>query len=190
MDGTLTVVIGDATGHGLNAGTIVTATKSLFNSYASNPDILFTFSEISRCIKGLKFKRLSMCLSLLKIEGNNLRMSAAGMPPALIYRNDKKEIEEIMLKGMPLGATDKFPYELSETTLGTGDTILLSSDGFPELFNDKKEMFGYDRVKTTFSEVADRSSEKIIEHLKNTASEWIDGKDPDDDVTFVVLKMK
>ena len=51
-------------------------------------------------------------------------------------------------------------------------------------------MFSYDRVKTTCSEVADRSSEKIIEHLKNTASEWIDGKDPDDDVTFVVLKMR
>ena len=190
LNGTLTVVIGDATGHGLNAGTIVTATKSLFNSYAPNPDILFTFSEISRCIKDMKFKRLSMCLSLLKIEGNKLRMSAAGMPPALIYRDGKKELEEIMLKGMPLGSTDKFPYEMSETKLGRGDTIFLSSDGFPELFNDKKEMFGYDRVKSAFTEVADRSSEKIIEHLKDTASSWANGKDPDDDVTFVVLKMK
>ena len=190
MDGTLSVVIGDATGHGLNAGTIVTATKSLFSTLATNPNILFTFSEISRCIKGMKFKRLSMCLSLLKIEGNTLKMSAAGMPPALIYRENKKELEEIMLKGMPLGSTDKFPYELSETKLGRGDTILLSSDGFPELFNENKEMFGYDRVKATFTEVADRSSEKIIEHLKNTASDWSGGKDPDDDVTFVVLKMK
>ncbi len=190
IDGTLSVVIGDATGHGLNAGTIVTATKSLFSTLATNPDILFTFSEISRCIKGMKFKRLSMCLSLLKIEGDTLKMSAAGMPPALIYRESKKELEEIMLKGMPLGSTDKFPYELSETKLGRGDTILLSSDGFPELFNENKEMFGYDRVKETFSSVADRSSEKIIEHLKNTASDWAGGKDPDDDVTFVVLKMK
>ena len=190
MDGTLTVVIGDATGHGLNAGTIVTATKSLFNSYAPNPDILFTFSEISRCIKDLKFRRLSMCLSLLKIEGNRLKMSAAGMPPVLIYRDSEKQLEEIVLKGMPLGATDKFPYELSETALGSGDTILLSSDGFPELFNDKKEIFGYDRVKETFTEIADRSAEKIIEHLKDTAKDWAGGKDPDDDVTFVVLKMK
>jgi len=190
MDGTLTVVIGDATGHGLNAGTIVTATKSLFNSYAPNPDILFTFSEISRCIKGLKFRRLSMCLSLLKIQGENLKMSSAGMPPALIYRDSKKELEEIMLKGMPLGTTDKFPYELSEITLGAGDTILLSSDGFPELFNEKKEMFGYDRVKETFTEVAGKPSEKIIEHLKDTASNWTGGKAPDDDVTFVVIKVK
>ncbi|HED07801.1 MAG TPA: hypothetical protein ENI57_06785 [Ignavibacteria bacterium] len=190
LDGTLTVAIGDATGHGLNAGTIVTATKSLFNSYASNPDILFTFSEISRCIKEMKFKRLSMCLSLIKIENNTLRMSAAGMPPALIYRNNTKELEEMMIRGMPLGATKSFPYELRETQLTKGDTILLMSDGFPELFNNEKVMYGYEKVKETFMEVADKSSEKIIEHLKDTVSTWIDGNDPDDDVTFVVLKMK
>jgi len=44
MDGTLTVVVGDATGHGMKAGTMVTATKSLFNILAPNPDILATFS--------------------------------------------------------------------------------------------------------------------------------------------------
>ena len=31
-DGTLTVAIGDATGHGMRAGTLVTATKSLFQA--------------------------------------------------------------------------------------------------------------------------------------------------------------
>ncbi|MCK5457274.1 MAG: hypothetical protein KAI45_09120, partial [Melioribacteraceae bacterium] len=46
-DGTLTTVIGDATGHGLMAGTMVTATKSLFNSFASNPDILSTLSQMA-----------------------------------------------------------------------------------------------------------------------------------------------
>ncbi len=70
MDGTLTVVLGDATGHGMKAGTMVTAAKSLFNSYASNPDILFTFHEMSRCIKQMHFHMLSMCLAMLKISGD------------------------------------------------------------------------------------------------------------------------
>ncbi|NOX19477.1 MAG: SpoIIE family protein phosphatase [Chlorobi bacterium] len=190
LDGTLTVVIGDATGHGLNAGTIVTATKSLFNSYAQNPDILFTLAEISRSIKQMKFKRLSMCLSLLKIDGNKLRISAAGMPPALIYRAADKKFEEILIKGMPLGATDHFPYQLRETELFSGDAMLLMSDGFPELFNEKKEMYGYDRAKETFFEAAESSAETIIETLKRKATEWANGKPPDDDITFIVLKMK
>ncbi|MGB5849098.1 MAG: two-component regulator propeller domain-containing protein [Ignavibacteriaceae bacterium] len=190
MDGTLTVVVGDATGHGMKAGTMVTTTKSLFNILAPNPDILTTFSEISRVIKGMKFHQLSMCLMLLKIKGDQLFVSAAAMPPALIYRKKNKAIEEIFMKGMPLGAMNDFPYSLKESKLQTGDTILLSSDGLPELTNHNNEMYGYDRTKTEFQSVGEKEPEEIVDHLKNSASQWANDKEPDDDVTFVVIKVK
>jgi serine phosphatase RsbU (regulator of sigma subunit) len=190
LDGTLTVVIGDATGHGLKAGTMVTAAKSLFNSHAANPDILFTFNEITRCIKQMQIHMLSMCLTILKIRGNNVILSAAGMPPALIYRKEDMAVEEIVLKGMPLGAVNDFPYQLKETTINTGDTLLLQSDGLPELFNKQREMFGYERAVQEFSKVAHKSPEEIIEELKTAGSNWVDGGEPDDDVTFVVIKVK
>jgi serine phosphatase RsbU (regulator of sigma subunit) len=190
MDGTLTVVVGDATGHGMKAGTMVTTTKSLFNILAPNPDILTTFSEISRVIKGMKFHQLSMCLMLLKIKGNELSVSSAAMPPALIYRKKNKAIEEIFMKGMPLGAMNNFPYKLKESHLEQGDTILLLSDGLPELTNGSNEMYGYDKTKTEFHSVGEKEPEEIVNHLKSSASQWANGKAPDDDVTFVVLKMK
>jgi serine phosphatase RsbU (regulator of sigma subunit)/streptogramin lyase len=190
MDGTLTVVIGDATGHGMKAGTMVTTTKSLFNILAPSPDILTTFSEISRVIKGMKFHQLSMCLMLLKIKGDQLFVSSAAMPPALIYRKKNRAIEEIFMKGMPLGAMDNFPYTIKETHLDTGDTILLLSDGLPELANDNNEMYGYDRTKTEFHSVGEKEPEEIVNHLKSSASQWINDKEPDDDVTFVVIKVK
>ena len=190
IDGTLTVVIGDATGHGLKAGTMVTATKSLFNSYASNTDILNTFNEFTRAIKGMKMHLLSMCLSLIKIKDNNLKISAAGMPPALLYRKDKQKVEELILKGMPLGAFNDFPYQLEETKLNAGDTLLLLSDGLPELFNSKMEMFGYERVTEEFSKVAETTPYNIIQSLKNISREWTNGGEPQDDITFVVLKVK
>jgi len=190
MDGTLTVVIGDATGHGMKAGTMVTTTKSLFNILAPNPDILSTFSEISRVIKGMKFHQLSMCLMLLKIQGEQLTVSSAAMPPALIYRKNNKAVEEIFMKGMPLGAMNNFPYLLKESHLAKGDTVLLLTDGLPELKNDNNEMYGYDRTKTEFHSVGEHEPEEIVEHLKNSASQWVNGVEPDDDVTFVVIKMK
>jgi serine phosphatase RsbU (regulator of sigma subunit)/ligand-binding sensor domain-containing protein len=190
MDGTLTVVIGDATGHGMKAGTMVTTTKSLFSSHASNPDILFTFQEITRCIKHMNMHMLSMCLSILKIQGNKMQISAAGMPPALLYRSSTKNIEEIILKGMPLGAYQDFPYEIRETDIHTGDTLLLMSDGLPELFNRNREMFGYDRVMEIYKKAADKNPEGIIEELKNAGSEWVNNEAPDDDLTFVVIKVK
>ena len=146
-DGTLTAVIGDATGHGLKAGTMVTITKSLFNSLASNENILDTFTSISSVIKDMKFRQLSMCLQMMKIKGNQLSISSAAMPPALIYRKKTKTVEEIFIKAMPLGTMSNFPYLVKETLLEKGDTILLMSDGFPELQNGNIEMYGYDRVK-------------------------------------------
>jgi hypothetical protein len=130
-DGTLTVAIGDATGHGMKAGTMVTSAKSLFNSYAANPDIIFTFREMTRCIKQMQFQSLAMSMMMLKIKNNKLLMSSAGMPPVYLFRNKHKIIEEYLIEGMPLGTMDNFPYELKEMELFSGDTILLMSDGFP-----------------------------------------------------------
>ena len=109
LDGTLTVVIGDATGHGMTAGTMVTTAKSLFNSYAPNPDILYSFQEITRCIRQMNFSKLSMCLTMVKIQGNRLKMSTAGMPPSFIFRRDTRVVEEHLFQAMPLGHHGKIP---------------------------------------------------------------------------------
>jgi serine phosphatase RsbU (regulator of sigma subunit) len=190
IDGTLTVVIGDATGHGLKAGTMVTATKSLFSSHAHREDIIKTFHEFTRVIKNMRMHLMSMCLSIVKINGKALKISAAGMPPALLYRKTENKVEELLIKGMPLGAFDDFPYKLYETTLQKGDTLLLLSDGFPELFDKDMNMLGYDKVTALFSEVAEKSPEEIIEHLNRNGTNWIGDTEPDDDITFVVLKVK
>jgi len=190
LDGTLTVVIGDATGHGMKAGTMVTTAKSLFNSYAPNPDILFSFQEITRCIKQMNFEKLSMCMTMLKIQGNKMIMSSAGMPPSFIFRRETRVVEEHLMQGMPLGTMEKFPYKIEDTRLKSGDTILLLTDGFPELQNDKDKQYGYKQVRNVFEEIAEKEPEEIITHLRNEGSAWVNDQDPDDDVTFVVLKVK
>ncbi len=190
LDGTLTVVLGDATGHGMKAGTMVTTTKSLFNVLAPNPNIIETFHEMTRCLKLMHLEKLSMCMTMIKIMGSKIQMSAAGMPPIFIYKRESQSIEEHVMKGMPLGTFSGFPYTLVESSINSGDTILLMSDGFPELMNEKKEMFGYKQARNLFEETAGDSPEEIINRLKNEGSNWTDGHDPDDDVTFVVIKVK
>ena len=190
LDGTLTVVIGDATGHGMKAGTMVTAAKSLFNSYAPNPDILYSFQEITRCIRQMNFGKLSMCMTMLKIQGDKLTMSVAGMPPSFIFRRDTRVVEEHLFQAMPLGSIEKFPYEIKDTTLNPGDTILLLSDGLPELKNSTGEMYGYKKIRNGFEDIAEQAPEEIISFFKNEGAAWVNNADPDDDVTFVVIKVK
>ncbi|MCW8850644.1 MAG: serine/threonine-protein phosphatase, partial [Melioribacteraceae bacterium] len=181
---------GDATGHGMKAGTVVTASKSLFNSYAANNDVLYSFREISRCLKELHLQNMSMCLTMLKIKGNRLTMTSAGMPPVYIYRKETDAVEEYQFEGMPLGTMSNFPYNVKSIDLNTGDIILLMSDGFPELMNSSNEMFGYKKARHLFNNSKTESPDEIITLLKNAGSDWVKDADPDDDVTFVVIKVK
>jgi len=189
-NGTLTVAIGDATGHGMKAGTMVAVIKSLFIAEASQTDILAFFKKCTQTIKQMHLGNLYMAMMLIKIKDYKMTASSAGIPPIYIYRSETKSVEEIVIKGMPLGGPASFPYKKRETNLAPGDTVLLMSDGFPELFNDKDEMLDYPRVKEIFKDAADRSADEIIVHLNEAGESWSNGRPQDDDITFVVLKVK
>jgi hypothetical protein len=71
------------------------------------------------------------------------------------------------VSGNALRDHGKVSLQIKDTTLNPGDTILL-----------------------LFEDMADQTPEQIINYLKNEGASWVDNKDPDDDVTFVVIKVK
>ncbi len=189
-DGALTVVVGDATGHGLNAGTMVTATKSLFTSLVSEVDILQILHRSNYILKHLQLRGLYMALAIVRIRQYRLEICAAGMPPLLIYSAAARDVEELQIKALPLGGAAHFPYQKHEITLQPGDALMLMSDGFPERFNENGEIFDYERVKSVFAEVAHRSPKEIIDHFVRTGDAWAGNHPQNDDVTFVVIKFR
>jgi serine phosphatase RsbU (regulator of sigma subunit) len=131
-----------------------------------------------------------MCMALAKFRGNRLVTSSAGMPPMLIYKNSNTAIDEVIIKGMPMGAVEDFSYQQETRKLEPGDVILLMSDGLMELFNDKKEMFGFEKVKEVFTEFALKSPEEILNRLFSAAKGWRNSSPQDDDLTFIIIKVK
>lgn len=189
-NGTLTVAIGDATGHGMKAGTLVASIKSLFNAFGNNFDLPSFFTKCSEIIKSMHLGNLYMAMLLAKINGRRMTVSAAGMPPILIYRARTGAVEEILLKGMPLGGPYTFDYPQEQTALRPGDAILFMSDGYPELFNDKNEMLDYPRIREIFREAAARPAAEVIHHLWKAGETWANGDALRDDTTLLVVKIK
>ncbi len=189
-DGTITFVIGDATGHGIKAGIMVALIKSLFDAMAHTFFIPDFFNHCTKTIKKMNLGNLYMGLTVIKIRDYKITASAAGMPPFLIFRKNSNSIEEIILKGMPLGAFYDFPYQQKSFKVYHGDTILLLTDGFVELFNSDREMIEYNNVKDNFLNSAGKNSEEIINDLFNLADCWLDGYQQMDDITFLVIKIK
>lgn len=198
QDGTLTIAIGDATGHGVKAGTMVAATKSLLTmmshelNESSSAGVLIPSSP---ALKRMNLRSMFMALTIVKLKKQadgcfSAIVANAGMPSALVYRANNGTIEELLLKSMPLGTMPNFPYQDKHINLCTGDVLLLMSDGFPERFNQNEDILGYDIAQQKCIGITGKNSEQIVEYLVQCADEWAEGAPLNDDMTFVVVKIK
>ena len=190
VDGSINIAIGDATGHGMKAGTLVTMLKSLFIANSSSVDIEDFFTSSNAAIKNSNLKRMMAAFAMLNITDHKAKFINAGMPPLYHYKKNKSKVEEIKHYNLPIGAMKNENYKSLEINLNKGDVLVMMSDGFPELHNVSDDLFGYDRAFTAIEKAAEKEPEEIISHFKNEANRWSENKELEDDITFVVIKVK
>lgn len=189
-NGTLTFIVGDATGHGLMSGMMVSIMKSFFISNRNHISLKDFFENANNSIKDMKLGRLMMALMGVQITSDEIIATSAGMPPLIYFRNKSGKAGEFVINNLPLGGMKGINYSLKKIKYEKGDTLLMMSDGFAELKNENHEQYGYTRIKEIFGSIVYKTSAEIVDELKNTAIQWLNGKEPDDDITFVVIKVK
>lgn len=188
-DGSMYVVCGDATGHGLNAGMMVSITKA--GLYGSNFDTpASTTTRLNQTIKAIDLGTTRMSLNMTKFNNGSFDFTSAGMPPAYLYRDKTGEVDEILVPGLPLGSMKKADFDLHSFPLESNDALVLISDGLPECVNHEGEMLDYDAVKECIESNGNKSAEGIIDSLIGLGDEWMSGLMNDDDITLVVIKRK
>ena len=187
---TLTAVLGDATGHGLNAGMLVSVTKGLFQNLGNEPNLQEIISKLNTSLISMNLQPMYMSLCLVRIQNNQAQFVGAGMPPLFIYSRQKKTAEEIESSGPPLGGFPNFNYKTDLRILSSGDVIVFMSDGFAERMNENKEIFGWDKGNKLLTQFASHSPNEIIQQFINVNDDWGGSNDQTDDITIVVLKAK
>ena len=186
----LTLVVADATGHGLNAGMFISVTKGLFQSLANKSNLEDIISQFNTSLISMKLQPMYLSLSLVRIQNNQLKFVGAGMPPALYYNCEKNCVEEIESGGPPLGGFPNFNYEINTCIPSKGDIIILMSDGFAERMSKNKVIYGWNKGKDLLAKMKNLSSKEIINEFVKASDEWGEGREQDDDITFVILKIK
>lgn len=187
-NGKLTLTIGDATGHGLKAGIMVAAAKSYFHTLVHDCEGANMMHRMSAGLKNMNMRMMYMGLTLVECAQNSVNITTAGMPPALHYQKSSKIVQDILLKGLPLGSRVKYPYQSKQLMMDRGDVLFLMSDGLCELFNKERQMIGLEKLKHELQKSAEFSSSEIIQHFKDLIAEWNEGTNPHDDITMMVLK--
>jgi hypothetical protein len=186
----LLFAFGDATGHGLSAGIVVTAAKALFTSLTPSASPGNLLAQCDRAMAAMQLGTLRMCLSLAVVSPRSITIASAAMPPLLVFRAATGEIEEVGAGGLPLGGRTPSLAEERSTTLAAGDTVLFASDGLAELRNPAGRQLGYDGATAAFRRCAQApTANEVIERLFAEVTHFRAAHPQDDDITFVVVRV-
>ena len=187
-DGALALVVGDATGHGVRAGTVVSVMKGLFRGDPFPGDLGLFLDRAGRVLRDLGLHRLHMALAVLVVREDETLFASAGMPPAFLLRAADGSVEELLVPGAPLGALVETPHSSVRLRLGPGDAVLLSSDGLAESPGPDGEPFGYARARDAFRDAAALPPEEALALLARREEEWRGERPREDDLTLVLLR--
>jgi serine phosphatase RsbU (regulator of sigma subunit) len=189
-DAGLSVTVGDATGHGATAGTMVTVIKALFAGYAPEVSPAHFLRDAAEKVKRMDLGRMAMALILARFDGRRVTLASAGMPPAYVHRRSSGSVDEISIGATPLGTLGADYNDIS-VILNAGDTMLFMTDGFPELLNADGQQLGYPRAMQEFASAATApDADGVIASLATSARQWHGEQPPNDDVTFVVVRAR
>ena len=190
-DGSWVAICGDATGHGLTSGNVVSITKTAMSSLIEE-DPVPVLDSLNKTLLKMNIGLNRMCLNIASIGKDSIKFSSAGMPPAYYYSSKEDELKEILVGALPLGSfkdalhiEEEIPFE------DKGDILVMMSDGLPEAENVRDEMVGYERTEQKIRELSDKSAGEIKDGLVSLCDTWLEGNaELKDDMTFVIIKKK
>ena len=188
-DGGLMIAVGDATGHGVAAGTMVTAVKALFTALAGGQSLPAMLAEFDRVVRELSIRPLHMCLTVARMTPRSVTVCSAAMPPVLVWRAASGAVDELGAGGLPLGGRLSPVYEECTTRLEPGDTLLFATDGFPELFDPSGRVLGFDGTAAALRSAAGGSAREAVERLLAHVAAWRGESELADDITFLVVRV-
>ncbi|UCD77136.1 MAG: SpoIIE family protein phosphatase [Desulfobacterales bacterium] len=187
-------VVGDVTGHGVDAALLMTTARAFLRIRASQcGSISQIITEMNHRL-ALDFLNTGRFMTLFYLsidpESRSLRWVRAGHDAAVIYDPVMDNFEELMGSGLALGVDQNFAYEeYLRTGLCEGQIIAIGTDGIWEACNRDGEMFGKKRFHEIIRENAHRSARQIIDTVYNDLNRFKSGLKQADDITLVVIKL-
>ncbi|HEX5700364.1 MAG TPA: PP2C family protein-serine/threonine phosphatase, partial [Rubrobacter sp.] len=189
-DGRVGIVVGDATGHGVPAALVVTATYSMLRAVAqalgsfSPGELLAQVNET--LVARIPANMFVTCFyAILDPQSGSLSYANAGHDLPYLHRDGGAE--ELRARGMPLGLMPGMGYEEKDIVLECGESVLFYSDGLVEAHDPKGEMFGFPRLRALVAKHGEESSlgEFLMEELYSFVGA---GWEQEDDITLLTLR--
>ena len=188
-----TAVVGDITGHGVDSALLMATARAFLRMRASQVGTIKDIvTEMNHHLTEDVYDTgnfMTLFYLTINADRRHIEWIRAGHEPAWLYDPDNESFEELKGPGLALGIDKNFTYQVNQKTgLKKGQVIIIGTDGIWEGHNKSGEMFGKHRLKEIVRENAAFSSEKILNEIFQEYTQFIQGTQPEDDVTLVAIK--
>jgi serine phosphatase RsbU (regulator of sigma subunit) len=191
----LGVVVGDVTGHGIEAALLMTTARALLRSRSAQPGSMAQIlTDVNRHLTlDLQDSGRFMTLFYLMIDPleGRLQWVRSGHDPAIYYDPARDEFEELRGNGIALGVDPQWSFQEYEKAFTLdGQIIFMGTDGIWETRSPRGKMFGRQSVYKIIREHAAANAADIVAAVIDALDRFRGSSDPEDDVTLVVVKLK
>ncbi|MFV0443732.1 MAG: SpoIIE family protein phosphatase [Planctomycetaceae bacterium] len=188
-DGSLVVVVGDATGHDLaSAVHMVEAHAVLHTLFDCEIPLQELLPKLNQTLcRHLSGRFVSLFVLRLTPETGRIEFAGAGHDATVIRASG--EFESLPSTGLVLGLDSHVNQPaFSHIQLQPGDEILLLTDGFQETFSTDRHAFGRKRILDVAKASQSLAVEQVIEHLLKETERHAHPGHVQDDRTAVIIR--
>jgi len=190
-DKRLAFVVGDVSGKGVPAALFMTVSRTLIkNACTHDPDPVRALTEVNAQIlpDNEMCMFVTVFLGIYDTESNRLRYACAGHPAPMLRRAGGEVSDLPAPGGMAVGVFDEMGLKPGEVELGTGDVLLVFTDGLDEAVNAADEQFGLDRARSWLAEAQPAPAPKLIDSLISRHLDFTGQCEQFDDLTILVFR--
>lgn len=184
--GSLYLLVGDVTGHGLPAAIGALPVYSTFRNMARKGSTVGAIvCEMNALLRTLLPQNMMMAATMMELnysDGSAVIWSG-GMPEVIVVDQSSKIVRKVNSRHSPLSMLepDQFRQDVDVIRLQKGDRLFFYTDGIEEASNQAGEVFGSKRFLSLFQGNPLFIFNRIVEAHKD----FIGRRRQDDDITLV-----
>jgi len=186
----LAIVIADVTGKGIPAAILMSNLQAAVRTLAlGDHSVIYAVSSLNDTLCGSTepHQFATLFYAVLEVETGGLEYSNAGHNPPIVLRADGS-VEFLETGGALLGVLPGVDYALGRSSLASGDTLVLYTDGVVEAENSAGEEYGENRLVKLLAENRDLTASELRALIVDDVRRFQTSPTPSDDIALVIVK--
>ena len=191
-DDHLCLVIADVSGKGVPAAMFMMSAKTIIANNAmmgKSPAQVLNDTNTALCANGQSDMFVTVWIGILEISTGKLTAANGGHEYPVLMKEGRFELYKDE-HGLLVGGIPGMEYKNYEIQLKPGDKLFVYTDGVPEANNEKRKMFGTERMTEALNAQRGASPRDVLGNVRRAVDCFVKGAEQFDDLTMLCIEYK